>query len=463
MTFNINKKDRNKIALLLGTIIIISVLIMGNFTSISIVNPGWEVYNQIAGIKYDEHGVKTGPDDFPHPVTIGSSNWIVDEDEMYWGSPTIMIQTSEIRHVDFTGTVVPASQPATAPIIKNINNHQYVVDQHIYMFDITIRTVADKRQHSYFNNDEWEHETSWSKVTDTLKIPEYGGHIGKQFNGGVFTKFVISPWSGSSAQQTPSGYRLDNAWAGIMSSTVALKEQGQIENQWGEKPTPDSQAEMFVRGGLDNGAQINMYEDGGGFGTPAPIITWDSDKVLDPRIRSTVVLYLPAQMYAGAYLTRNWAGVTTQLSPCDVYIKYTVRVDVMQAHDYVLVTNPIPPTLAPPEDYYSWTQGFWDGLLGLFSFNSPYYWLIIVAVVAVILVLIYKLLKSGKSESSGEGGPSKKYFGVKWYHWIVISGLLALSFIPDPTDVLDFGLPIIEPILASIYYIMVRPRKGAGQ
>lgn len=458
----------NNKTLVVGVIVILFASIFISSMNMSIVNPGWEIYNQIAGINYGG-GPKVGPNDFPYPVTIGSSNWIVDEDEPNWGSPTIMIQSSTIRHVDMTGNVIPASQPATLPIEKTINNKKYVVDQHIYMFDITVRTLADVAHYTEsLTIDHFEHETSWSKTTDAIIYTDhqYDGHVGKPFNGGVYTKFVINPWSGLPTRETPEGYQLNGAWAGVMGATIFTKEQGQVENKWGEKPNPSMEAPIYVRGGLDHGAQVNMYEDAGGFGTPAPVIPWDPNQILDARIQSAVVLYLPVELQAGAYLTKNFAGVTDQLTPCDAYIKYTVRVDVLQAHEYILVTNPIPPTLDPPTDFLSWAKGFWDAL---FDPTSPTFWILIVILILAILIVIYKLAKGGKSETkddtsydgSGGSGGSGKVLGLKFYHWIVIGGLLILGVIPDPTDLLDFGLPIIEPLLAGIYYIIVKPKRGS--
>ena len=36
--------------------------------------------------------------------------------------------------------------------------------------------------------------------------------------------------------------------------------------------------------------------------------------------------------------------------------------------------------------------------------------------------------------------------------WLIILVLLAFSIIPDPTDIFDMGLPILEPLLAFLYY-----------
>ena len=41
---------------------------------------------------------------------------------------------------------------------------------------------------------------------------------------------------------------------------------------------------------------------------------------------------------------------------------------------------------------------------------------------------------------------------LQWWDWIIIIFLLLLTVIPDPTDTLDAGLPIVEPTLAYAYY-----------
>jgi len=42
---------------------------------------------------------------------------------------------------------------------------------------------------------------------------------------------------------------------------------------------------------------------------------------------------------------------------------------------------------------------------------------------------------------------------MKLTDWLVIGVICVLAVIPDPLDVLDFGLPIIESVSAVVYYI----------
>jgi len=48
---------------------------------------------------------------------------------------------------------------------------------------------------------------------------------------------------------------------------------------------------------------------------------------------------------------------------------------------------------------------------------------------------------------------------LEWYDWIILFTLIALAFIPDPSDAVDLGLPIAEPLMAYIYYYWVSKKR----
>ena len=54
----------------------------------------------------------------------------------------------------------------------------------------------------------------------------------------------------------------------------------------------------------------------------------------------------------------------------------------------------------------------------------------------------------------------KKAGGLGLFDWAVIGFLFMLTFLPDPTDLLDFGLPIVEPLMAAGYFMV---RKFGGK
>ena len=79
--------------------------------------------------------------------------------------------------------------------------------------------------------------------------------------------------------------------------------------------------------------------------------------------------------------------------PCDVYIQYSYRIDVLQVHDFVLHTAVKPPNTGTPQDYFSWSFGWWDGFLSGIAnwFANPLNSLFLFIILGIIgfLVLVF--------------------------------------------------------------------------
>jgi hypothetical protein len=339
------KNGKTILFLLLVLCIVVYFGAPGVLWRLGLITSGWEIYNQIGALEYRDQ-IYNEAGQFTTPRELKGVYWKVDLDEEYYGVPTMMVEVGDIRHVDFTGKDIPSSEYAKT-ITCTRGNLTYYLDYHIYLYTVTIRTVADKRQYAGggIYVPKFEHETSfpyegWNGI--------FGGvgstRVGKKFGGGVYTKFVISPWKGGTYRDAPANYTLYNCWAGVMNTYVLKKEQGQIANQWGELPDPDPQAPMFVKAGLDDGNQVPMFEDDGTFQHPAPTVNWDPTLTPDVRINSTVVHYLPVEMQPGAKLHLDWTGMMDNMYPCDVYIMYTLRIDVLQCLQIMSpfdISNPI--------------------------------------------------------------------------------------------------------------------------
>jgi len=337
-------------------VLLVLMLLVGviNMLKLSLISPGWEIYDQIGALRHNDI-IYSDASQFTSPKELMGVYWKVDVDDPYYGVPTIMIEVGDIHHVDFTGQDIPNDQYAKTITVTR-GTETYYLDYHIYLYTITIRTIADKS-----TGPPWLHETSWPHEWDN-GIIHGGDRIGEKFAGGVYTKFVISPWKGGTYRTAPENYVLYNCWAGVMNTYVLKKEMGQIANQWGETPDPDSVAPMFVKGGLDDGNQVPMLEDDGTFGTPAPTVNWDPSLSPDVRIESTVVHYLPIEMLPGCKLSRNIMGSVIDIAPADVFVMYNLRVDVLQIHGFTLETAYKPPTPKPPTDFYSWVKSFWESV-----------------------------------------------------------------------------------------------------
>lgn len=393
-------------------LLIIACLIFSNFLTphrLGLVVPGWEIYDQVGAIRHNDV-IYSEASQFTHPKELMGVYWKVDMDEENYQVPTIFVELGDISHVDFMGKPIPNEQCAGTMEVTRVN-HTYYLDYHIYMYTITIRTIADYNHYKGggLTLPHFEHETSWPY--ETFNGPLGGvvgeGRIGEEFVGGVYTKFVISPWTGATYRNPPnSSYVLQECWAGVMNTYVFDRELGQVANQWGDEITPDPAAPLFVGAGLDRGNQVPMFEDDGSFGTPAPIVDWGPSVTPDTRIKSTVVQYLPVQMSPGCFVYLDWFGCCQDLSPCDVAVQYTLRVDVLQTHDFVLETAYEPPEPEWPSDYFSWAESFWTIILGglnPFAIFGPYAplvafiaLLVIGGIVVLALLAIFAPLALGR-------------------------------------------------------------------
>ena len=363
-----------------------------------IVVSGWEIYTQISAMNFYPYGLKSTVQEFSYPNTLSAQMWKVDPDTPHGGVPNVMVQTSTIRHVDGFGRVIPLSEAAynRDPIIRG--DGTYYLNDHIYMFDVTIRTEADRvivGQTSLSGGSPvFAHETSWAYFSDeglgfvNKQFGQHTGEVGTSFEGGVYVNFAISPWTGISAVDVPDGQVVIDAWAGIMSVEIFQKNSGSVANVDGEIPNASQDALQYAKAGLDNGASVPMYADDGTYGvTEYEAIAWNPTLNPSSRIRSSVVLYLPVDLTAGAQIDRNWYGAVTNIKPCDVYVSYTVMVEVLTSHKLILQTAINPPTLAPPVDY----------LPNLSTFDIMTILVIVLVIIAVIVGvwLVLKLVRRG--------------------------------------------------------------------
>jgi len=350
------------------------------------VSPGWEVWNQVAAMGFTNGTILKDPSDFSDPRELMGVYWKVDADDKDWGLPAQECVLGDISHVDFSGMSIPWDQPARElpPIVRG--NKTYYLDYHIYIFTVAVRTLADRTQYGrvpvppnpLVTVPVWKHDTSWEHECWTGVLGGdlgYNTYVGEMFKGGWYTKFVIDPWKGVPYRIPPeppegSYYEVD-AWAGVMNSYVHAITADQVKNQWGEMPTPLGDAQIWYKGGLPQGAQIPMFQDDGTFGTPAPTIDWNPDLQPDEDIFSTIVLYLPMELQAGADTHNGAYGEADALYPCDVQVFYTVRMDVLMTHEFFLQGGE-PPPIYPWEDFFNWCYDFWDGLFRSIGLNNPF-------------------------------------------------------------------------------------------
>jgi hypothetical protein len=400
----------------IGVLVLVAVLIITGMIPglprLTSVVPGWEIYNVMGGLEIDTPTMQklvinssgfTSPNEFTTVYIKG------DFDDPYYGFPTIMVTQGGLSHVDFMGNDIPNDQPAMTKSVNVWNAteekwHTVLLDYHIYMYTVTIRTVADKNLEAsgYLGIPaEWAHETLWPRTWET-PINSGGSHYGKEWAGIVWSKFVISPWRWNTDTRTPpnASYSLINGWAGVMDTYVFWSKKEQVDNLYGSDGDPnnmrppDSSAQMSIKATIADGNELPMAEDDGTFANTQLPVEWG---VIGPdtRIKSSVAQGYPCALGAGAQVAHDILGASQNIFPCDVAIQYTVRTDVLQAHDFVLQTgNPPEPTW--PEDYFGWAEDFWISVLaGLDPFKifgplEPFIWFLFT--IGVVLLIVFVLL-----------------------------------------------------------------------
>ena len=355
---------------------------------------GWEVYSTVASLRASD---KFYPQQaqFTSPNYQGPHNWRVDVDEPDYQVPTIEVTQSDVRHTNMLGQWTPDSQYIETRKVER-GGHVYYLDYHVFTMDVTLRTMADVVYIGWapITGNHYKSETAYN---------DYEGMNGLPFQGGTLVSFTVNPWKGGTYRDAPevpvnappgSKYVLNEMFVGVMQTYVVGVSKGTVEGS----PNTDSDVPSYVKPGLAQGSVADMYTSVAGM--EAEQIAWGAASP-DSRIASSVYIYLPVDMLAGAHVTRNWLGQIDKVQASDVFVKYTVRVDVLATHDFVLQTGTKPPPQENPEDWVAKLTGFWDNVLGglnPFSFLGPFAGLaftifFMIAVIAVVIIVLKMLAR----------------------------------------------------------------------
>jgi len=309
-----------------------------------------------------------------------SLTWDFDNAET--GMPDIRATVSDIRE-EKNATVYE-------PLEKEEGNFTFITKYHEYILDVQIRTVADMKMIEDVNvGPEWYHETS---MPYSWKSNLWSGadHIGKNIAGSLFIRFSVLPWGTYDYGPLPPGYQFDRYWLGVMNAKVeGVPSRGEAEQ------TIPSKSVTYLGDARDiatDGTPLNMKKDDGTYANQYASIPWDSEKVLDPDIQSTVIVELPFDLLAGAWMQYDpsyftYFGGIIQAKAIDYYIQYKVRIECLvraklEFRDPATPENPS--TLDTPSDYVPYHAP---------SFIEEYgFWIIVGAIIFVILLIILILL-----------------------------------------------------------------------
>jgi hypothetical protein len=332
----------------------------------TVYKPGWEINAELVGSFIGLH-----EQDRSYYKFISRSTIEFDVDEPDYGQPNIRATVSDIRE----------STPKWpyAPLENEYGNFKYVTEYHEYLFDLQIRTVAGVK-----NVPGWT--TRW--LTETALPAEYidllgpiGDRIGKAFEGSILVRFVCSPWGFPDTAPPADNYTFNGYWLGVMNAKVEDYDNGTVVDL-------DQTYNGWVRDIQSVGGTLNMFQDDGTFSEDYIEVPWDKTKVLDPDIKSSVIVELPINLLAGAHTVSNpWysllPGAWSEVKPIDVWVTYTVRMECLVTKEYEFRdpgTPPNPSPIEPPQDWVPSNQPSWLDQWGV--------WLIIGAIAFVVLAIV---------------------------------------------------------------------------
>ncbi|MHA2022113.1 MAG: hypothetical protein ACTSWQ_00450 [Candidatus Thorarchaeota archaeon] len=331
---------------------------------------GWEVVNSVDKVIIDGN---TKSYDNLHSITWDvddSFNRVVNEANSYSGiypgpydDPDIYVHTSYPYYMRPYGA---AWEKADSPYLfqtydREMGEELIRYNHYVFGYDITIQTKADaylKPFGSYIDYG-WFYEAN---VVDVSARVNFG----------------INPWA-------PSGivddvWEVVGGWAGVMSASCIKVESGLIQSG------AEENRGHTITGLNSVGDALNMF---GG----SPVDFEDSAAIAN--VPQEISIENQATLGAGAKYTTDFIGHWDSLAVRNVFVKYTVRVDVVTVLEYELVAGaPLeqePPTedntvyqpeITPWKNFLEWTGGVTDW------FNNLGMPMIIVIVVAVVIIVV---------------------------------------------------------------------------
>jgi len=347
---------------------------------------GWEIKSEIIAVDNDGVGLITGQDCISKGYGYaGPSLWRFDLDDPKCSLPDLEIATSDVREKK---GVWPYSD-----LEQIFKNYKYIVTYKEYLFDVQVRTLAQSQKYEadwFGRGNKWEHETAcpyeWHSNVDGTG----GERVGEAFSGCVYLRFVIHPFGIPDFGEPPENYTFKSYWAGVMNAKMESKDMGKVET--GDNLEDSENHVGWVKALPSDGAQLNMYQDDGSFGKAYSDVPWDVTKVLDPDIKSVVIVQIPFDIMAGAYEDYGaseyaYYGAINDLQPIDYYFTATIRIEtfIVKYYTHKGGRDPVPPIdpdpITPPKDYFPYHIPSWWELYGTY--------VIILIIVAIIVFFVF--------------------------------------------------------------------------
>lgn len=364
MTMNLNKFGQSlretvggipsyvKVIALVAAFLLVSPMFQSAFAG------GWEVTTAIKSLKIDG---KQAPS-----VGVHNMNWDSDKDFEVADSflnPDITIEKGLPYHVALSANLgwIATSDPKPLDFydVPSANGTELTRYHHwTFGYDVIIKTDAD----SYYK----PFPPYW----------DYGyGFEANDVEIDLWTSFIVNSW-------TPSGSEGDwdvvGGWSGIMSSSIIKVEKGLVQRD------ADENYGHTITDLHSVGAPLNMDTSPTSFSA-------------DPRalagVPSEVDIQTKVTLSAGAQYTTDLLGHWDSVAVRNVFVKYTIRVDLLTVLQYSLRAGHQGPLEDPDEDNTAYQPentvllGFFEMLTGAGG------WIMQLAVFTIIGIALAIVLK----------------------------------------------------------------------
>lgn len=297
----------------------------------------------------------------------------------YSGPPDIIIEAGNPYHSSYTGTewVRDTTNEPYDTITKSFDTDNDGVDDkivkwhhHVFMFEVDISTDADTK------------EAGASSYIEAKNTEVLTGSEGERAKVRVNILFDLNEWELSTGTVTEDGesYAYQSGWAGVMSATVYKNTPYYVSK---EPP------QYVIDGYAQEGSPLNMWtEDGERF--------YPKDgKALDQieGVPNAVIMGQYVELLGGF----EWP-FGGSITPRDVGLLTTIRVDVITSENFILESGDQPTVTTregnetgsnPIGDFVSWVaEGITAPFRAFADWMSQNWFSLIVGIVVIIAIII---------------------------------------------------------------------------
>jgi hypothetical protein len=344
---------------------------------------GWEVNNTLYSMRlgsknYDIKGLVSTSQDPDGDINL--NDWYSAEVDGTNNKPAILLESSSTYYMKSSmGSWLKSDVPVIIDsyTVDVDDKHKNIYQLYEIAFDITIKTSAEV----YYKD----------RAKYGFADYRYYSNYGYGYERGIVDimakiSFIIQPW-------TPVGqdgdWSIIGGWSGILDAHCLKSNYGLIDS------SAVASGHFFDGHTIADlnsvNSRLNMFIDKAakqyyGFDNPDALV----------GVPSTVQVAVGAKLGADADYSTDGLGFWASCAARNVFVTYTVGMDVMTTLNYELNVSPVGPITPPDENNTHnapqnsvWTQ-FWAALGSLGGLGLPIVTIIIVVVIIVVVIFVIR-------------------------------------------------------------------------